>query len=74
MKTLKQITKNEYDKFTALFKVACEKRDLYKKKHNWNKLSLDDKVKLAKKYNKYFEAAFTAEKKYIDSIKKIIAS
>jgi hypothetical protein len=68
MKNLKQITSDKYKEFQKIFDEACEKREIYKKKHNWKELSLDEKIKLTnyyKEFDKFFKPAFKAEKVYL---------
>lgn len=38
-----KITNGKFEKYVKLFKIACEKRNVDKKKYNWKKLSLDKK-------------------------------
>lgn len=68
MKNLKQIAENKYKEFQKLFDIAGKKREIYKKKHDWKKLSLNEKMKLTnyyKGFDKFFNPAFKAEKVYL---------
>lgn len=65
MKNLKEITNEKQQGYQKLFDEACKKREAYKVKNNWKNLSFDEKVELSKKYNKFFDPVWKAEKKYL---------